>query len=92
MAIALNYPDYWRQRAEESRALGKQISDKTAKQAMFSIADDCEKLAARASLRLNDERNNQRRRAQGKLSRPRKPGDGKARLINWEMVSASRAF
>jgi hypothetical protein len=54
MVIALNDPDYWRQRAEESRALAKQISDKTAKQAMFSIADDCEKLAARASLRLNE--------------------------------------
>jgi hypothetical protein len=55
MSIALNDPDYWRQRAEESRALAKQISDRTAKQAMFWIADDCDKLAARASLRLNDE-------------------------------------
>jgi len=55
MSIALNDPDYWRQRAEASRALAKQISDRTAKQAMFWIADDCDKLAARASLRLNDD-------------------------------------
>ena len=55
MSIALNDSDYWRERAEESRALAKEISDKTAKQAMFMIADDCDTLAAKASLRLNDE-------------------------------------
>ena len=56
IALHLSDPDYWRQRAEESRALAMQISDKTAKQTMLWIADDCDNLAARASAHLNDDR------------------------------------
>jgi hypothetical protein len=52
VALRLSDPDYWRQRTEESRALAMQISDKAAKQTMLWIADDCDKLAARASARL----------------------------------------
>jgi hypothetical protein len=47
-----NDPDYWWQRAKETRVLSKGMIDQTAKEMMFRIADDYEKLAARASARL----------------------------------------
>jgi len=45
-------PEYWRQRAEESGVLAEQMSDETSKKMMLKIADDYEKLAARAAARL----------------------------------------
>jgi hypothetical protein len=48
----LNDPEHWRRRAEESRALAEQMSDETSKKMMLKIADDYEKLAARAAARL----------------------------------------
>jgi hypothetical protein len=48
-------PEYWRQRAEESRVLAEQMSDETSKTTMLKIADDYEKLAARAVARLTGE-------------------------------------
>jgi hypothetical protein len=48
----LNDSEHWRARAEESRILAEQISDETSKKMMLKIADDYEKLAARASARL----------------------------------------
>ena len=48
----LNDSEHWRGRAEESRILAEQISDETSKKMMLKIADDYEKLAARASARL----------------------------------------
>ena len=48
----LNDSEQWRGRAEVSRILAEQISDETSKKMMLKIADDYEKLAARASARL----------------------------------------
>jgi len=44
-------PDYWRNRAEEARAVGMQMTDPHTQAVMFSIAQDYEKLAQRAELR-----------------------------------------
>jgi hypothetical protein len=55
IAPHLNDPEHWRQRAEESRALAERMSDETSKKMMLRIADDYEKLAARAAARLIDE-------------------------------------
>jgi hypothetical protein len=43
--------DYWRNRADEARAIGVQMTDPHTKAVMFSIAQDYEKLAQRAELR-----------------------------------------
>jgi hypothetical protein len=42
---------YWRDRADEARAIGVQMNDHHTKAVMFSIAQDYEKLAQRAELR-----------------------------------------
>jgi hypothetical protein len=49
-----NDPDHWRQRAEEARVLAEQMNDKVAKRIMLGIAEDYEKLAVRAAIRLGD--------------------------------------
>ena len=49
-----NNPDHWRHRAEEARVLAEQMSDEIARKTMLKIADDYDKLAVRAALRLND--------------------------------------
>jgi hypothetical protein len=55
MADAPHYfsdPEHWRRRAEESRVLAEQMSDQTFRQMMLRIADDYDKLAVRAAMRL----------------------------------------
>jgi hypothetical protein len=47
-----NDPEHWRQRAEEARVLAEQMNDETSKQMMLRIADDYDKLAVRAAMRL----------------------------------------
>jgi len=47
-----NDPEHWQRRAEESRVLAEQMNDETAQKIMLRIADDYEKLAARATARL----------------------------------------
>ena len=47
-----NDPEHWRRRAEESRVLAEQINDETSKQMMLRIADDYDRLAVRAAMRL----------------------------------------
>jgi hypothetical protein len=50
-----NDPDHWHRRAEESRVLAEQMSDEISKEMMLRIADDYDKLAIRAFVRLIDE-------------------------------------
>jgi len=50
----LNDPEYWRRRAEEARAVAVQMTDPHTKAIMLSIAQDYEKLAARAQQRAGD--------------------------------------
>jgi hypothetical protein len=47
----LNDPKYWRERAEETRAVAVQMMDAHTKAAMLTIAHDYEKLAERAEQR-----------------------------------------
>ncbi len=42
---------YWRDRAEEVRASAKQMHDPVARETLFKIAEDYEKLAERAEHR-----------------------------------------
>jgi aromatic ring-opening dioxygenase catalytic subunit (LigB family) len=47
---------HWRDRAEEARRLAEQMNDDVSKEMMYRIAEDYERLAARAELRLLDRR------------------------------------
>lgn len=47
----VNDPAYWRQRAEEARAIAGQLSDMVAQKAMLEIANSYEALAALATAR-----------------------------------------
>jgi hypothetical protein len=44
-------PEHWRDRAEEARATAEQMHDSESKRLMLGIAEDYEKLAARAENR-----------------------------------------
>ena len=48
----INDPEHWRQRAEEIRTLADDMKDEISKQMMLRIAQDYERLAARAQQRL----------------------------------------
>jgi hypothetical protein len=50
-----NDPEYWRERAEEARVLAELMMDKTAKEAMLRVAEDCDAFAVRAAMRSIDE-------------------------------------
>jgi hypothetical protein len=47
-------PEYWRQRAEEARAIAVQMTDPHTKAVMLGIAQDYEKLAKRAEQRAGE--------------------------------------
>ena len=54
-----NDPQHWHQRAEEMRVLAEQMNDEVARNTMLRIADDYDKLAVRAALRLREPYNGQ---------------------------------
>jgi hypothetical protein len=57
MAFAhLDDPEYWRDRAEQLRALADGISNQKAREAILLIAADCELLAHRAQERQKHDR------------------------------------
>jgi hypothetical protein len=49
---AANNSKHWRERASEMRALANQANDEISKQVMLRIAEDYDKLALRAELRV----------------------------------------
>jgi hypothetical protein len=55
IAPDVNDPEYWHQRAKEARRLARRMIDKTAKQTMPSVAEDCDRFAVRAAMRSIDE-------------------------------------
>jgi hypothetical protein len=48
-APQFNDPKYWHQRAEEARAMAKQMSSELSKKMMLKVADDYDGLASRES-------------------------------------------
>jgi hypothetical protein len=44
----LDDPKHWRERAQEARALAKQMADVESRSQMLVIAENCETLAQRA--------------------------------------------
>ena len=55
-APQFNDPKYWHQRAEEARAMAKQMSGELSKKMMLKVADDYDGLAVRAAVRFINER------------------------------------
>ena len=54
-APQFNNPKYWHQRAEEARAMAKQMSGELGKKMMLRVADDYDGLAVRAAVRFINE-------------------------------------
>ena len=50
-APQFNNPKYWHQRAEEARAMAKQMSSELSKKMMLRVADDYDGLAVKAAVR-----------------------------------------
>jgi hypothetical protein len=80
---------YWRERAEEARAVADQMNDADSKRKMLRIAQDYKELARRAELRLKQQQQQQQeqqpkiptgtkdsRRALGAPMRSRANGSG----------------
>jgi hypothetical protein len=59
VAPHFNDPQHWHQRAEELRVLAEEMKDEVAQKMMLKIADDYDKLAVRAALRLREPYNGQ---------------------------------
>jgi hypothetical protein len=55
MPSLLNNPVHWHLRAEETRLLASQLVDPEAKATILKIADEYERLAARALERMKEE-------------------------------------
>jgi hypothetical protein len=55
MASLLNNPAHWHDRAEESRLLAAELLDPEAKATILKIAEEYDRLAARALTRLQSE-------------------------------------
>jgi len=50
--VPINDPKYWRKRAEQARTAAGELTDPDSKRRMLRMANDYEKLARRAELRL----------------------------------------
>ena len=55
MPSLLNNPAHWQLRAEEARLLASKLVDREAKAATLRIAEEDERLAARALVRLQEQ-------------------------------------
>jgi hypothetical protein len=55
MPSLLNNPAHWHLRAEETRLLAAQLIDPEAKATILKIADEYERLAHRALIRMKEE-------------------------------------
>jgi hypothetical protein len=55
MPTLLNNPAHWHLRAEETRLLASQLIDPEAKATILRIADEYERLAARALVRMKED-------------------------------------
>jgi hypothetical protein len=56
MPPLLNDPAHWRLRAEETRLLASQLIDPEAKVTILKMADEYDRLAERALIRMQEER------------------------------------
>jgi hypothetical protein len=54
VAIPINDPKHWRQRAQEARTVADELTDPDAKRRMLRTAADYEELARRAEKRLRE--------------------------------------
>jgi hypothetical protein len=54
MPILLNNPAHWHLRAQEARLLAAQLEDLEAKAATLKIAEEYERLAVRATKRIEE--------------------------------------
>ena len=54
-APQFNNPRYWNRRAEEARAMAKQMSSDLSRKMMLKVADDYDGLAVRAAVRFINE-------------------------------------
>ena len=48
-------PKYWHHRAKEARLLAERMTDKTAKEMMLRVAEECDEFAVRAAMRSIDQ-------------------------------------
>jgi hypothetical protein len=53
---SINDPKHWRDRAEQMRVLAGQMHDSESRRTMLTIVEEYEKLAARAEIRLGQQR------------------------------------
>lgn len=54
MPLLLNNPTHWHLRAQEARLIAQQLEDLEAKAAILKIANEYDRLAERAELRMNE--------------------------------------
>src|SRR5262245_43472562 len=57
--VPINDPKYWRKRAEQARTAAGELTDPDSKRRMLRMANDYEKLARRAELRLKRQQQQQ---------------------------------
>jgi hypothetical protein len=71
MPILLNNPAHWHLRAQGARLLAAQLEDPVAKEATLGIADEYDRLAVRATKRMDDAAEKEAKNAAGPESEKR---------------------